>query len=98
MHVLDFLAILLDYTTMTTRLAFNTGKTRACATIDILDDNNLEATEDFYGCLTTSDEPLVIVRPNKTRVDINEDSTDGEQSQTCGDTIIIIVSCEHTDP
>ena len=73
----------IDYNTTIATFTYNMGSTKKCATIYILDDNKLETTERFNGHLTTPDVPLITVNPNKTQVDIMEDSNDGKESQSC---------------
>ena len=45
--------------------------------VPITNDEILEATENFFGDLTTTD-PAVTLNPDRARVDINEDPNDGK--------------------
>ena len=66
----DYVAVSVDFT-------FDPGNSRRCVDVSIVDDDILEATENFFGDLTTTD-PAVTLNPDRAQVDINEDPNDGK--------------------
>ena len=76
MHIATVAPI--DYDSTTLDFNFDSGNTRRCANVTILNDGILEATEGFFVSLTTAD-PAVTIDPNMAQVDILEDPDDGKK-------------------
>ena len=68
----------IDYDAVTQTFTFGPGLVQQCATVPIEDDVILEATENFFATLTTTDS-ILILNPDSTQVDIIEDPNDCKQ-------------------
>ena len=66
----------MDYGPSALTFTFDPGNIRHCASVTILNDGILEATESFFASLTTADS-AVTLDPNMAQVDILEDPDDG---------------------